>query len=552
MGTRNNLGKPFAGEDPYVFISYSHRDDTVLSEVLAVLGHQGIRYWYDNGLNSGDDWNSVIAHRLESSTICLLLLSPNSAASDYVKNELQFAINHRIPIHTLLVAEFDIPSDIEIMITRIQAITMTEGFGERLSEAFPPDVFEGAKESRDASDEPYSHVLYQLDNQIMERQGTKHWLCTHRHLGYSVLMQEDQLKLEELSKARQLAERVAKLDHPLFPRLYDVVFEKSRMYTFQEYRGEAFLDSYLENNKPDEGQILAWTRRIVEGLDYLYSQNLAVRDLARGSLTVTGDAQIRLFRLQNLYYGAFPLQLENRRFYFEREVLEIGVLLYQLCTGTPPTLPFGMISEDRFGRRFLDRINWIVQNCAKEKGVLHYQSFAMILDDLDEKGIDLKQRLFLRRRAQLLGRYEAVKQRNMLHFTANVDNRTNEIGTTDNLEERFGFEGTVRVSDSQGRDDGTHIQLMVCSTGQIIDCLKKTVVIGRGIQADVILDQPRISVRHCRLTLQGDGCYRIEDLNSTNGTFVVRGGSNREKIDQSCIVEKGTILSLANIQVMIM
>ncbi len=46
-----------------------------------------------------------------------------------------------------------------------------------------------------------------------------------------------------------------------------------------------------------------------------------------------------------------------------------------------------------------------------------------------------------------------------------------------------------------------------------------SVVVGRGADADVRIDNPAVSRSHCRLVRQG-GHVRVEDLGSRNGTFV--------------------------------
>jgi diguanylate cyclase (GGDEF)-like protein len=45
-------------------------------------------------------------------------------------------------------------------------------------------------------------------------------------------------------------------------------------------------------------------------------------------------------------------------------------------------------------------------------------------------------------------------------------------------------------------------------------------VLGRGAKADIMLDEPSVSRSHARITIDDDGQYFIEDLGSTNGTFV--------------------------------
>jgi pSer/pThr/pTyr-binding forkhead associated (FHA) protein len=49
---------------------------------------------------------------------------------------------------------------------------------------------------------------------------------------------------------------------------------------------------------------------------------------------------------------------------------------------------------------------------------------------------------------------------------------------------------------------------------------KKTWIIGADPSCDLVLDRPSVSRRHCRLCRRPDGSYTVEDLGSTNGTFV--------------------------------
>ncbi len=44
--------------------------------------------------------------------------------------------------------------------------------------------------------------------------------------------------------------------------------------------------------------------------------------------------------------------------------------------------------------------------------------------------------------------------------------------------------------------------------------------IGRGAEADFIVDAPLVSRLHCRLSATGTDRLEVEDLDSTNGTFV--------------------------------
>ncbi len=48
---------------------------------------------------------------------------------------------------------------------------------------------------------------------------------------------------------------------------------------------------------------------------------------------------------------------------------------------------------------------------------------------------------------------------------------------------------------------------------------KSEIIVGRDATCDIVINDPEISRRHARLSLQGD-VYLLDDLGSTNGTFV--------------------------------
>ena len=54
---------------------------------------------------------------------------------------------------------------------------------------------------------------------------------------------------------------------------------------------------------------------------------------------------------------------------------------------------------------------------------------------------------------------------------------------------------------------------------QVYELNKGIVTIGRDITNDIVINDPEVSRHHCRLTQTGNG-FAIEDLGSTNGTFV--------------------------------
>jgi pSer/pThr/pTyr-binding forkhead associated (FHA) protein len=55
--------------------------------------------------------------------------------------------------------------------------------------------------------------------------------------------------------------------------------------------------------------------------------------------------------------------------------------------------------------------------------------------------------------------------------------------------------------------------------GQIFELSKSEITVGRDITNDFVVNDAEVSRKHAKLTLEGDH-YKIEDLNSTNGTYI--------------------------------
>jgi diguanylate cyclase (GGDEF)-like protein len=56
--------------------------------------------------------------------------------------------------------------------------------------------------------------------------------------------------------------------------------------------------------------------------------------------------------------------------------------------------------------------------------------------------------------------------------------------------------------------------------GHILPIEGSSIVLGRGSDADLRLDDPSVSRRHVRIAREPEGHYSVVDLDSTNGTFV--------------------------------
>jgi hypothetical protein len=85
---------------PHVFVSYSRDDEVFLQRLVADLQAHGIKVWIDkSGIPAGTpDWEEALRAAISTSQAVILIASPNSRISRYVRDELSIAerYQHRI------------------------------------------------------------------------------------------------------------------------------------------------------------------------------------------------------------------------------------------------------------------------------------------------------------------------------------------------------------------------------------------------------------------------------------------------------------------------
>ncbi|NIM95162.1 MAG: FHA domain-containing protein [Anaerolineales bacterium] len=75
--------------------------------------------------------------------------------------------------------------------------------------------------------------------------------------------------------------------------------------------------------------------------------------------------------------------------------------------------------------------------------------------------------------------------------------------------------------------------------GMVFDLTKEITTMGRDVANDIVLGDPEVSRQHARLT-RTPGGYVLEDLGSTNGTFV-----NNERLAAPRVLRGGDVVGLS-------
>src|SRR5215207_6223319 len=93
-----------------VFISYSRKDMNFVRKLAGDLEKAGYDVWWDlTDLRGGDDWVRVIPAAIESSQHFIIVLSPNSVESEWVRKEYTQALSLRRKIIPIMLEATGVP-----------------------------------------------------------------------------------------------------------------------------------------------------------------------------------------------------------------------------------------------------------------------------------------------------------------------------------------------------------------------------------------------------------------------------------------------------------
>ena len=69
---------PYLGDEPYIFLSYSHRNAEQANAFIRSMNRAGFRIWYDEGLIPGREWDDTIARVIMHCSYFIALLTEDS------------------------------------------------------------------------------------------------------------------------------------------------------------------------------------------------------------------------------------------------------------------------------------------------------------------------------------------------------------------------------------------------------------------------------------------------------------------------------------------
>jgi formylglycine-generating enzyme required for sulfatase activity len=122
----------------YVFMSYSRKDDAVMQRIVAFLREQGIKVWVDNEklIPGTPVWEKEIEKAIQSASAVIVVLSPDSKDSEWVRREISLSDQFRRRVFPIMVRG-DEETSISLRLINRQFVDIRdyEGVGLRALEA---------------------------------------------------------------------------------------------------------------------------------------------------------------------------------------------------------------------------------------------------------------------------------------------------------------------------------------------------------------------------------------------------------------------------------
>lgn len=150
----NSKPVPYAGNEPYIFVSYSHKDNDQVYPMIEKMQQEGYRVWYDDGIDPASGYAKNIAQHISGCGYFMAFVSPGFITSEFCLNEIDRARRKGKPLLMIFLSEpdqleeLDNYGEFDLLYSRIQAIIKCRfkdeaAFWEKLTTAKGIDTCRG-------------------------------------------------------------------------------------------------------------------------------------------------------------------------------------------------------------------------------------------------------------------------------------------------------------------------------------------------------------------------------------------------------------------------
>ncbi len=123
------MDRPFPaynGNEPYVFVSYSHGNSSAVYPELVWLKESGFNIWFDEGIEAGTEWREEIANAITNTGLFIYFVTSDSVQSENCRKEVNLADKLHIPILAIYLEATELSGSLDLTLSDHQAILKYE------------------------------------------------------------------------------------------------------------------------------------------------------------------------------------------------------------------------------------------------------------------------------------------------------------------------------------------------------------------------------------------------------------------------------------------
>ncbi len=121
---------PYEGKEPYIFMSYCHKDKAKLYPFFEQVVLGGYRIWYDDGNHAGDDWLDNIESHLEDAKVVVAFISADSSLSHNCKSEIVYALKCNKKVIPVLIDNAELPKGLRMQLSHLHYLRCSDYPGD--------------------------------------------------------------------------------------------------------------------------------------------------------------------------------------------------------------------------------------------------------------------------------------------------------------------------------------------------------------------------------------------------------------------------------------
>ena len=112
----------YEGSEPYIFISYAHKDTDIVMPLIRGLQEAGFRVWYDAGIEAGTEWPEYIADHLYESKCVICFITQNALESPNCRREINYSIDIRRNMLVIYLEKVTLSRGMQMQLNTLQAL----------------------------------------------------------------------------------------------------------------------------------------------------------------------------------------------------------------------------------------------------------------------------------------------------------------------------------------------------------------------------------------------------------------------------------------------